>query len=175
VLQSEAGIDPTLLIPAARQIVRAVDSGMPVAKVQRLEEVVAASVGQQRLISALTGVFGSLAGLLAMVGVYGVMAYNVRRQRRELGIRLAMGADRATVRNLIVKRGLVLAALGCAIGGGVAWFLTGALRVMLDDVAPRDPAVFASTIAAVFVSALLASYLPARSAGRTDPIVVLRD
>jgi predicted permease len=175
VMQSEAGIDPTLLIPAARQIVRAVDSGMPVAKVQRLEEVVAASVGQQRLISALTGVFGSLAGLLAMVGVYGVMAYNVRRQRRELGIRLAMGADRATVRNLIVKRGLVLAALGCAIGGGVAWFLTGALRVMLDDVAPRDPAVFASTIAAVFVSALLASYLPARSAGRTDPIVVLRD
>jgi predicted lysophospholipase L1 biosynthesis ABC-type transport system permease subunit len=175
VLQSGAGIEATQLIPTARQVVRAVDPGMPVAKVQTLDEVVAASVGQQRLISALTAVFGSLAGLLAMVGVYGVMAYNVRRQRRELGIRLALGANRAGVRNLIVRRGVMLATIGCAIGAAAAWFLTGLLQAMLDDVTPRDPSVFGGTILAVFVAALLASYLPARSAGRVDPMIVLRD
>jgi putative ABC transport system permease protein len=175
VLEARDGADPAALVPTARQLIRSMDSGMPVTNVQTLGEVVAASVGQQRLISALTGVFGSLAGLLAMVGVYGVMAYNVRRQRRELGIRLAMGADRTMVRNLIVKRGLLLASLGSAIGAAAAWFLTGALRAMLNDVTPRDPAVFAGTIVVVFTAALLASYLPARSAGRVDPMIVLRD
>jgi len=103
------------------------------------------------------------------------MAYNVRRQRRELGIRLAMGADRASVRNLIVARGLILALTGMAIGAGVAWLLTGTLKAMLNDVTPRDPAVFAATAVAVIVAAVLASYLPARSAGRVDPAIILRD
>jgi predicted permease len=175
VLQSRPGADPAALVPGARQIVRSIDAGLPVTKVQTLEEVVAASVGQQRLLSALTAVFGGLAALLAMVGVYGVMAYNVRRQRRELGIRLAMGADCAAVRNLIVKRGVLLAATGSAIGAVGAWLLAGTLRALLNDVTPKDPMVFAGTTATIFVAALLASYLPARSAGRVDPIVVLRD
>jgi putative ABC transport system permease protein len=174
VLRSASG-DPAALVPAAKQILRSLDPGLPVTHVQTMEAVVADSVGQQRLISALTGLFAALAALLAMVGVYGVMAYNVRRQRRELGIRLAMGADRASVRNLIVARGLTLAAAGIAIGGGVAWVLTGMLKAMLNDVTPRDPMVYAATGAAVLASALLASYLPARSAGRVDPMIVLRD
>ena len=126
-------------------------------------------------MSALTVLFGAMAGLLAMVGVYGVMAYNVRRQRREFGIRLALGADQAAVRNLVVARGLTLAVGGVAIGALGAWLLTGLLKTMLNDVKPTDPGVFAATAAAVLAVAVAASYLPARSAGRVDPMVVLRD
>jgi putative ABC transport system permease protein len=167
--------DAAALVPAARQILRTIDPGLPVTHVQSLDDVMAESLGQQRFLSALTGLFAALAALLAMVGVYGVMAYNVRRQRRELGIRLAMGADRAAVRNLIVRRGLVLAASGIAIGTGAAWLFTGMLGAVLDEVAPRDPSVFAGTAVALVAAALLASYLPARSAGRLDPMIVLRD
>ena len=87
------GDDPTTIIPTARQIVASIDPALPLTQIQTLEHVVSESVGQPRLMSALTVLFGALAGLLAMVGVYGVMAYNVRRQRREFGIRIALGAD----------------------------------------------------------------------------------
>jgi putative ABC transport system permease protein len=167
--------DPSSLIPTARQIVRSMDPALPVSGVQTLEEVVARSVGRQRLISAMAAVFAALAGVLAMVGVFGVMTYNVRRQRRELGIRLALGAERSDVRGLIMRRGLKLALIGCAIGALGSYLLTGTLQTMLYDVAPNDPMVFAGTIGAVLTAALLASWLPARSAGRTDPMVVLRD
>jgi predicted permease len=167
--------DPTLVVPTARQIVSPIDPSLPLTAVQTMEHVVSESVGQPRLMSALTVLFGGLAGLLAMVGVYGVMAYNVRRQRREFGIRLALGADQARVRNLVVGRGITLAAAGVAAGAGGAWLLTGVLKTMLNDVKPNDGAVFAGTAAAVLFVAVLASYLPARSAGRVDPMIVLRD
>src|SRR5216117_2667137 len=104
-------------------------------------------------MSALTVLFGALAGLLAMVGVYGVMAYNVRRQRREFGIRIALGADRARIRNLVVGRGLVLTTAGVALGAVGAWLLTGLMQAMLNDVKPTDATVFGATAAAVFVVA----------------------
>lgn len=167
--------NPSSLIPTAKEIVRSLDPALPVTGVQLMEDVVAKSVGQQRLISAMAAVFAILAALLAMVGVFGVMTYNVRRQRRELGIRLALGAEGGAVRRLIIARGLKLAALGCAAGALGAYLLTGTLSAMLNDVAPRDPMVFAGTVAAVLTAALLASWLPARSAGRTDPMIVLRD
>jgi putative ABC transport system permease protein len=167
--------DPTTIIPTARQIVASIDPSMPIAQVQTMEHVVAESVGQPRLMSALTVLFGALAGLLAMVGVYGVMAYNVRRQRKEFGIRLALGADHARLRNLVVSRGLVLAVAGVAIGAGAAWMLTGVMQAMLNDVKPTDPLIFAGMASAVLVVAAVASYLPARAAGRVDPMIVLRD
>ena len=167
--------DPTTVIPTVRQILASIDASLPIAQIQTMDHVVSESVGQPRLMSALTMLFGALAGLLAMVGVYGVMAYNVRRQRREFGIRLALGADQAAVRNLVVGRGLVLAAAGVAIGAVGAWLLTGVLRTMLNDVKPTDPLVFAATGATVLIVAIAASYLPARAAGRVDPMVVLRD
>lgn len=154
---------------------RWIDPALPIARVQTLEQVVAGSIGQPRLMSALTGLFGGLAGLLAMVGVYGVMAYNVRRQRREFGIRLALGAAQRDVRALVVGRGLILGIAGVAVGAFGAWLLTGLLRTLLHDVKPTDPAIFAGMAAAVLVVTTLASYLPARAAGRVDPMVVLRD
>jgi putative ABC transport system permease protein len=167
--------DPTTVIPAVRQIVRGLDPTLPLTQVQTVEQVAANSIGQPRLMSALTGLFGALAGLLAMIGVYGVMAYDVRRQRREFGIRLALGAGSARVRNLVVQRGLVLAAIGIGIGALGAWALGGVVGTLLNDVKPTDPRVFALTGAAVVVVAIVASYLPARAASRVDPMVVLRD
>jgi len=169
------GGDPTTIIPTARQVVASIDPLLPVTQLETMETVVSASVGQPRLMSALTALFGGLAGLLAMIGVYGVMAYNVRRQRREFGIRLALGAGESTVRNLVVGRGLALASIGIAIGALGAFLLGGVVRALLNDVTPRDPAVFAWTTVAVLVVATLASYFPARTAARVDPMVVLRD
>jgi putative ABC transport system permease protein len=175
VVMRTAGDDPSAVIRSARQIVSALDPNLPVAGVQTMEEIVDASVGQPRLLSALSALFGALAGLLSMVGIYGVTAYNVRRQRREFGIRLALGADPGSVRKLVVWRGLLVAAAGVGLGAVGAFFLTRTLQAMLYDVKPTDPAVFAGSAVIVVLVSLLACYLPARAAGRVDPMVVLRD
>jgi len=109
-----------------------------------------------------------------MVGVYSVMAYNVNRQRREFGIRLALGAETGTVRRLVLGRGLLLAAAGIAIGAAGAGAATRMLKALLNDVKPTDPSVFALTALAVAGVALLACYLPARSAARVNPVDILR-
>ena len=175
VVMRSSGADPSALIPSARSIVSSLDPNLPVTSVQTMEEVVSASVGQPRLLSALSGLFGALAGLLAMVGVYGVTSYNVRRQRREFGIRLALGADPGTVQRLIIKRGALVALAGIGLGLAGSFFLTRLLQSMLNDVTPTDPAVFAANAAAVLVVSILACYMPARWAGRVDPAVVLRN
>ncbi|RPJ62711.1 MAG: FtsX-like permease family protein, partial [Acidobacteria bacterium] len=101
--------------------------------------------------------------------------YNVRRQRREFGIRLALGATRATLARVVVGRTLALTGIGVGAGTLGAWAIGRGLRAMLNDVQPGDPSVFATTAAAMLAVALLASAIPARAAGRVDPIVVLRD
>jgi predicted permease len=169
------GEDPTTIIPTARGIVSTLDPSLPITAVQTMDDVVADSVGQPRLISALAGLFGLLAGLLATVGVYGVMAYDVRRQRREFGIRLALGATQWKLGRLVVGRSLALAVTGVAIGAVGAWMAGRVLTAMLNDVKPTDPAVFVLTGAGMLVVALAASAIPARAAGRVDPIIVLRD
>ena len=167
---------PSSLIPGARCDRRpSLDPNLPVNNVQTMEEVVSASVGQPRLLSALSGLFGALAGLLAMVGVYGVTSYNVRRQRREYGIRLALGADPGAVRRLVVRRGAVIAGAGIGIGVVASLLLTRVLESMLNDVKPTDPAVFLGNAAIVLAVSMAACYLPARWAGRVDPAVVLRN
>jgi ABC-type antimicrobial peptide transport system permease subunit len=167
--------DPTKIIPSARQIVGSIDASIPLTRIQTMEAVVSDSIGQPRLMSALTGLFAALAGVLAMVGVYGVMAYNVRRQRREFGIRLALGAEPSRVRRLVVMRGLILAAAGVGVGAIGAGLLTGILQTMLNDVKPNDPVVFIGSGAAILLVGILASYFPARTAGKVDPVLVLRD
>jgi ABC-type antimicrobial peptide transport system permease subunit len=175
VVMRSSGADPSALVPSARAIVSSLDPNIPLTGVQTLEEVVSASVGQPRLLSALSGLFGGLAGLLAMVGVYGVTSYNVRRQRREFGIRLALGADPGTVQRLIIRRGALVASAGIALGLIASLFLTRLLGSMLNDVTPTDPAVFAGNAVMVLAVSVLACYLPARWAGRVDPAVVLRN
>jgi ABC-type antimicrobial peptide transport system permease subunit len=103
------------------------------------------------------------------------MAYTVRRQRREFGIRLALGADPRRLRRLVVGRGLLLAAIGVAIGAFGAWTLTGVLGSMLNDVKPSDPSVFVAISAVVLLVATAATWPPARQAARVDPTLILRD
>jgi putative ABC transport system permease protein len=173
VLRTDAP-DPTSVVPAARRAVGEVDSGLPLSRVQTMEDVVSRSVNQPRLLSSLTSLFGGLAGVLAAVGVYGVMAYSVRRQRREFGIRMALGADPRRVRQLVLWRSLVLGVLGIGIGAGAAFLLTRTMQSVLGDVKPGDPTVFAFAGLGLLIVTILAGYLPARQASRTDPLVVLR-
>jgi putative ABC transport system permease protein len=166
--------DPSRLVPHVRTIVRAIDPGVPVTAVQEMDQVVADSVGQPRLLSALIGTFAALAGLLALVGVYGVMIYNVRRQQREMGVRLALGADGPAILRLVLSRGAVLTAWGVGLGVVGGWLLGRALGSMLHDVRATDPVVYAATAAAVVAGMVLACYPSARAASRVDPMVVLR-
>jgi putative ABC transport system permease protein len=165
----------TSIVQSARQIVAGIDPSVPVTAVQTMEEVVSASVGQPRLLSALSALFGGLAGLLAMVGIYGVTAHNVRRQRREFGIRLALGAEPGAVQTLVVKRGGAEAAAGVVLGAFGALLLSQSLQSMLNDVQPTDPTVFGLNALMVVAVSVAACYLPARAAGRVDPMVILRD
>jgi putative ABC transport system permease protein len=169
-----AGDNPASVIPDVRRVVTGIDPSLPVAKVQTLESVVSRTVSQPRLISVLTSVFGALAGLLAAVGVYGVMAYNVRRDRRQFAIRPALGADPSRVRRLILTRGVALGGAGVVIGGLGALWLTTFVRSQLSDVAPTDPLVFAAAAAALFLVAIAACARPAFQAAKTDPLGALR-
>ncbi len=175
VVMRSSGVEPSSLVPGARAVVSSLDPDLPVTAVQTMEDVVSASVGQPRLLSALSGLFGALAGLLAMVGVYGVTSYNVRRQRREYGIRLALGAEPAAVRRLIIRRGAVVAAVGIALGTVFGLALMRLLASMLNDVKPTDPSVFLMNAVVVLLVTMAACYFPARAAGRVDPARVLRN
>ena len=168
------GADPTTVIPAARKVVASIDPLLPMARLQTMTDVVGRSVTQPRLISSLTVLFGGLAGLLAIVGVYGVMAFNVRRARREFGIRLALGADPAAVRRLVVSRGLILGSVGVAVGAAGGLLLTRTLQSLLNDVKPTDPAVFVGTGVTLLLVCVAAGFVPALHASRTDPLIVLR-
>jgi putative ABC transport system permease protein len=169
------GGDPTSVIPTARGIVSSIDPALPITSVRNMEDVVLASVGQPRFMTALSSLFGGLAGLLAMVGVYGVTAYNVRRQRREFGIRLALGAAPGHVRRLVLGRGLMLAGSGVALGLLGAFAVARWIESQLTEMEAADPAVFAAIAVAVAAVAVAASYVPARQAGRVDPGRALRD
>jgi len=143
-------------------------------KPQTLRRIVEASAGGTRLSSVLTAVFALLAALLAAMGIYSLIAYSVAERTRELGIRVALGAERRTIVRLIVGEGLGLASIGMAIGLLGSWLLTGTLQTMLYEVSPIDPAVLAATCLSVLAVTALASYVPARRALRVDPMIALR-
>ncbi len=147
---------------------------MPVANVRSMDQVVSESTARNRFNTMLLGIFAFSAIALASIGLYGLMAYSVQQRRVEFGIRLALGADGASVRNLIVRQAMVLAAIGLVIGMGAAFGLTRWMSTLLFDVKPTDPLVFGTVAALHCVVAFLAAFLPARKAVRIDPIVALR-
>jgi putative ABC transport system permease protein len=168
------GADPTAILPAVRQRLAAMDPDLPIVRPQTLSTVRDSAAGGSRLSSVLTSVFAMLAALLASVGIYSLIAYSVAERTRELGIRVALGADRRTVVRLIVGEGLRLAVVGILIGLAGSWLLAGTVRAMLYEVSPIDPVVLGGTCAGVLLVTLLASYVPARRALRVDPMVALR-
>ncbi|MFN2564567.1 MAG: ABC transporter permease [Gemmatimonadaceae bacterium] len=165
---------PAGVIPAARRIVREIAPSLP-PRFRMVEEVVSTSVAQRRFSLVLLGVFGGAALLLATMGVYSVVAYLVAQREHEIGIRVALGAQRGDVLGLVLRHGAVLTLVGVAVGVGAALWLTRLLRGLLYGVTPTDPISFVSVVALLLGVALAASYLPARRALRVDPMSVLRN
>jgi putative ABC transport system permease protein len=166
--------DADRIVPAIRSRLAALDAAIPLVRVRSMQTIVDASSGTTRLSSVLTSVFALVAGLLAAVGIYSLIAYSVASRTREIGIRVALGADRRTIVGLILGEALMLSGAGVALGLIGAAFLTTALRTMLYEVSPTDPVVMSSTCAGLIFVAMLASLVPALRAMRVDPAGALR-
>ncbi|MDQ3012389.1 MAG: FtsX-like permease family protein, partial [Acidobacteriota bacterium] len=167
-------IDPLSLTAAIRQQVRTIDPAQPLSKVGTMNEVVASSVAPRRFSMLLLAVFAAAALLLAATGVYGVMAYAVSQRTREVGIRMALGAQRLDVLRLILRDGLTLIAAGLAVGLLAAWAAVRVLKSQLYEVSATDPLTFALVALLLTLVALLACYFPARKATKVDPMAALR-
>jgi putative ABC transport system permease protein len=166
--------EPLALRAAVQNELQQATGGLPVASVRSMEEVVSQSTARQDFDAILMLIFGSLALVLAAIGIYGLMAYSVQQRRREIGIRLALGADRRDVRNMVVSQGMRLALIGVVIGTSASFGLTRLLASFLFRVQARDPLVFIGVPLLLSVVALLAVWLPARRATRVSPMDALR-
>jgi putative ABC transport system permease protein len=166
--------DPRLSIPAITEQLRIASDGFPVAHIRTMDEVMGRSTARQSFNMLLLTIFGAVALLLAAIGIYGLMAYSVVQRTQEMGIRIALGADRSVIRNFVVRQGMTLAAVG--IGGGMAasFGFTRFLSSFLFGVKPWDPAVFVSAALILTAIALLAVWLPATRAAKVDPMQALR-
>jgi len=165
--------DSQSLLPAVRREIQAIDPTLPLANVRTFEKVIADSVAPRRLSVVLLGVFAGVAVLLASVGIYGVMSFLVVQRTHEIGVRMALGAQRSDVLKLVFARSLKLILAGTIIGLIVALMSTHTLRAMLYSVSAFDAATFALVTILLSAVALAASYLPAMRATRADPMVVL--
>jgi predicted permease len=160
--------------PDLRRAIREIDPQLPIARIRTMNDVASAALAQQRFNMMLIGVFATIALALAMVGLYGLLSYQVAQRTREIGVRIALGARRADVLRMIVERGLILTFVGIAIGVAGALALGGFLKTLLFGVSATSPWVFASVAGVLLAVALLASIVPARRAMRADPVMALR-
>jgi len=167
-------VDPTTLIPAMRSLVRSVDIDQPVFQVATMDATRATGRASQQLATSLLGSFAAVALLLAAIGIYGVIAYSVGQRTREFGIRMSLGARRLDVLRLVVRQGLLLAAIGIAVGLAGAFALTRLLSSLLYGVNATDPVTFAGVTGLLAAVAVAASFLPAWRATRVDPVIALR-
>jgi predicted permease len=166
--------DPSALIPTVRRIVAELDSNIPVFDVKTQSQTIDQLLFTERLIARLSSLFGLLALLLACIGLYGLLSYGVARRTREIGIRMALGAQHQQVMRLVVQEGIVLALVGAVIGSALAVGVTRYLDSLLYGVRPTDPITFAAVALLLLLVALAACWIPARRAMRVDPMVALR-
>jgi predicted permease len=166
--------DPASLADLARRELRAVDPGLPIHALRTMSERVSASLAPRRFSMLLLSLFAGLALALGTIGTYGLMAYQVSQGRRELGIRLALGASPSRVLGFVLREGMSVALAGAAFGVVVALVLARVLASLLFGISAFDPLTFASVPLVLLLAALLACYLPARRAARVDPAATLR-
>jgi putative ABC transport system permease protein len=162
------------LAPTLQQIARSMDARLPVVNLRPMDEVFAESMARPRFLMTLLVAFAALALLLAAIGTYGVLSYLVSERRQEIGIRMALGAERATLLSMVMKQGLTLALVGLFAGLVGAIAVTRLMQSLLFNVRPVDPATMAAVAAVIAGVALLACYVPARRATRVDPLIALR-
>jgi predicted permease len=165
--------DPMSMAGAIRSEIRQMDASLPVANVRSMNDVVAAALATPRLTGLLLGAFAAIALALAAVGIYGVLSYLVSQRTQEIGIRLAIGADRTQVLGMVLRQGLSLATVGIVAGLVGALALTRLMGSLLYDVRPHDPITFVTVAAALLLIALAASFVPARRATKVPPIKAL--
>jgi predicted permease len=163
------------LQPSIANAVREADASLPIIRLRDMEDVFRDSVRRPRMLMQLFAAFAGLALLLAAIGIYGVLSYVVTQRRREIGIRMALGAERALVLRGVVGQGLKLTCVGLVAGLAGALVLTQLMKTLLFEVRPNDPATMASVAALITAVAAAASLIPAFRATRVDPIVVLKD
>jgi ABC-type antimicrobial peptide transport system permease subunit len=166
--------DPAAVTAAAREAIHSIDPDLPLANIATLATIVDDTVIQQRFTMYVIGAFGALALVLASIGMYGVISYSTLQRTQEIGIRLALGAQRRSVMAMVLAHGGRLAALGIAMGLVCALALGRTLASFLYGVQPADPVTFVAVALLLSAVALLACYLPARRAMRVDPTVALR-
>ncbi len=167
-------LPPASLGPAVRRIVRDLDPDLPIANVRTMERIVADSVARTSFTMALLLIAAAVALFLGAVGIYGVISYAVSRRTREIGVRIALGAQPTDVSQLVLRQGTGVVLMGLGVGVLAALALTRFLRGLLFEVSPTDPIAFLAMSVLLLFVALLASYLPARRAARVDPMVALR-
>jgi putative ABC transport system permease protein len=168
------GLPLDLAAPAVRDAVWSLDPDLPITDLDTLQAKLGAEQADDRFYATLLGVFSGLALLLAVIGIYGVLSYLVTQIIPEIGVRVAFGASRAQILSLVLRRGLLLAASGIALGVAAALALSGLLETFLYEVSGTDPATFVALAAALLVIATLACLAPARRATRVDPVTALR-
>jgi putative ABC transport system permease protein len=166
--------NPAALTASARAAVATIDAGLPLANVRTMSEIVSAASGQPRFTTLVMSFFAIIAFFLAALGLYGILAYSVEQRVREIGVRVALGADKLEILRLIIGNGMRLALMGVAIGVPSALALSRLMSGMLSGIASTDPVTYIVVVGMLLISALLASYFPARRATRVDPIVALR-
>jgi ABC-type antimicrobial peptide transport system permease subunit len=167
--------DPSLIAPTLRKAVREMDANLPVTGLRTMEQRVDENLFAERIVSLLSAFFGVLATVLAAIGLYGVMTYVVTLRTREIGVRLALGANPTEVLRLILREVALLAAAGIAIAVPLYFPLAKLAKSLLFGVAPHDTAVLAGAAMVLALTALAAGYLPAARAARVDPLVALRN
>jgi predicted permease len=165
---------PEALISAVRSQVQSLDTNLALTNVQTIDELMSQGLWAPRMGAALLAVFGGLALVLAVIGVYGVLSYSVNQQTREIGIRMAMGAQTGRVLGLVVGQGMRLAAAGLILGLIVAFAGMRFLSSLLFGVSAHDPLTFGGVAVILALAAVLACYIPARRATKVDPIIALR-
>jgi putative ABC transport system permease protein len=166
--------DPSGLVAPIRRIVAGIDPQQPVAGVRTVDEIVDAALGDRRQQMTLLGLFAGLALLLASIGLYGVLSYGVAQRTREFGVRMALGASRASILRLVLARGAVLNVAGLAIGGAIAWAATRTMNSLLYGVNAADPVTFAVVLALLALFGFVACLIPAGRATRVEAMEALR-
>jgi ABC-type antimicrobial peptide transport system permease subunit len=162
------------IAPGLRRALSSADPNLPAGEFRTMEQLVDDSVFARRFIVMLTGGFAAFGLLLAAMGIYAVIAYSVNQRRREIGIRLALGASPRALRLGVLSQSVTLALVGLAIGIPASWMATRSIRGLLFGIVPTDSVTFAAALALLVAVAAVAGYLPARRASRIDPMAALR-